>query len=103
MYKISADIKADKITTDKLPFLETYGYNCKPQPHTKGEMIGDTEDWSSYSFEFGVSQKCAAVVVRLRRAESRQIDNKISGHLWLKNLQIEATGEKFMVLDPHAI
>jgi len=103
IYRLSADIKTDRLTTDQLPFIETYGYNCKSQPYKKGVMVATKQDWTNYTLEFGVSQNCVAAVVRLRRLESTQIDNKISGHLWVKNIQIESTGEKFMVLDPHAI
>ncbi len=103
IYRLSADIKSDRLTTDQLPFIETYGYKCKSQPYKKGEMVAPNQDWTNYTFEFGVSQNCAAAVVHIRRLESRQIDNKISGHLWIKNLRIESTGDKFMVLDPHSI
>lgn len=103
IYRLSADIKSDRLTTDQLPYIETYGYKCKSQPYKKGEMVATKQDWTNYAFEFGVSQNCAAAVVRLRRRESTHIDNKISGHLWIKNLQIESTGDKFMVPDPHAI
>jgi len=41
-----------------------------------------------YQRDFEVPEDCAAIVVRLRRNESLQIDNKLAGQLWLKNIII---------------
>ena len=48
---------------------------------------------------FGVPGGCDAVVIRLRRKESRHIDNKLAGKIWLRNFTIRKTGENFTILD----
>ena len=59
-------------------------------------MVATDQDWSNYTIEFGVPQNCSAMVVRLRRLESRHLDNKISGKLWLRNIAISETGEGYL-------
>lgn len=97
-YELSAEFKSQKLTTDQRPFLEVYGYKCKA-PHTKMAMVEPEQDWTQSTVIFSVPQECAAVVVRLRRVESRHIDNKLAGQVWLRNLAITPTGEDFTILD----
>jgi len=97
-YNLSADMKSKKLTTDQRPFIEVYGYKCEAS-HTKSEMVTTNQDWSNYTIEFDVPKNCSAMVVRLRRIESRHLDNKMSGKLWLRNMAISATGEKTRILD----
>lgn len=98
MYEFTGQYKTKSLTTDQRPFIEVYGYKCKT-PYAKSEMVEADTDWTNVKFSFGVSDDCNAVVVRLRRHESRMIDNKLSGQLWLKNFEMLETGDSFTVLD----
>ena len=100
MYEFTGEYKTKNLTTDQRPFIDVHGYNCKT-PYIKSEMVEANEDWKNTKFVFGVSDECDAVVVRMRRVESRQIDNKLSGQLWLRNFQIEQTGEVYTAFDDY--
>ena len=97
-YRLSADMKSKKLTTDQRPFIEVYGYKCDA-PRTNSEMVMAEQDWSNHFIEFEVPQSCSAMVVRLRRIESRHLDNKISGKLWVRNIAISEIEEGHAVLD----
>ena len=97
-YTLTADIKSKKLTTDQRPFFQVYGYKCDA-PIEKSEMVATDQNWSSYTLDFSVPQNCSAMVVRLRRFESRHLDNKMSGKLWLRNMAISETGEGDNFLD----
>ena len=97
-YKLSAEMRSKKLTTDQRPFWQVYGYKCDAA-NKKSEMVATDQDWLNYTIEFGVPLDCSAMVVRLRRLESRHLDNKISGKLWLKNLAISEMGEEYFILD----
>ncbi len=75
------------MTTDQRPYLEVYGYKCTMQ-NTRTDMVASNQDWQQYQIDFAVPEDCAAIVVRLRRNESLQIDSKLAGQLWLKNIAI---------------
>lgn len=86
-YRLTTTMKSQKLTTDKRPYFEVYGYKCKMK-RGRSEMVEADQDWTSYQLDFEVPTDCSAVVIRLRRSESLQIDNKLSGQLWLKNVAI---------------
>ncbi len=86
-YTLTMQCKSDKLTTDQTPFFEVYGFKCK-MDYAKSEMVASTQEWQTQNLDFTVPEECSAVVVRLRRRESTQIDNKLSGKLWLANLEI---------------
>ncbi|WP_458774914.1 hypothetical protein [Desulforhopalus sp. 52FAK] len=98
MYEFTGEYKTRNLTTDQRPFIEVYGYQCK-NPYRKSEMVEASEDWTNIHIAFGVSDECQALVVRLRRLESRRIDNKLSGQLWLRNFEIVQTGELYTAFD----
>ncbi len=98
VYELTAEIASKKLTTDQRPFLEVYGYRCQTF-RANSEMVLPDQEMVPIAFRFGVPEDCNAIVVRLRRKESRQIDNKLSGQLWLGNLAITDTGEGFSILD----
>ena len=93
-YRLTANIKTDKLTTDQRPYLEVYGYQCGNFPYAKSEMMQPSQQWEKITLDFEVPADCAAVVVRMRRDESTQIDSKISGHLWLADMAINPTSSK---------
>ncbi len=97
MYRLSAEMKSKKLTTDQRPFIEVYGYKCDA-PHANTQMVMAEQNWSNYFIEFEVPRTCSAMVVRLRRVESRHLDNKISGKLWVRNIAISEIEERHAVL-----
>ncbi len=97
-YELSGEMKSHKLTTDQRPFWEIYGYKCKAE-YAKSDMVAPDQEWTEFLVEFGVPQKCAAMIVRLRRKESNQLDNKISGKLWLKNFSISEIADDYTILD----
>lgn len=103
IYRLAMEYKSNKLTTDQRPHIEIYGYKCNNQPHKKSEMFEPTQDWISVNLEFGVVQNCSAVAVRIRRNKSRHIDNKISGHLYLRNITISPIGEEYLFVDEDEI
>jgi hypothetical protein len=96
VYELSAELASKRLTTDQRPFLEVYGYKCKSL-YANSEMVLPDQEMTPVAFRFGVPEECNAIAVRLRRKESRQIDSKISGQLWLSNLAITDTGEGFSI------
>ncbi len=97
-YQLTAELKSERLTTDQRPFLEVYGYKCK-MAYARSEMIEPDQDWAEYKVNFGVPGECSAVVVRLRRKESRHIDNKLAGKMWLREFRITETNDDFTLLD----
>ncbi len=98
VYILKGKIKTAKLTTDQLPFLEATGYKCKA-PYSKTEMVMGDQPWTDVYLQLGVPEECDAMLIRLRRKESIQIDNKLAGDLWLANFEIAETGELFTILD----
>jgi len=88
-YQLTAEFKSEKLTTDQRPYLEVYGNGCTMQK-VRTEMVAPNQDWQQYQVDFEVPEDCAAIVVRLRRNESLQIDSKLAGQLWLKNIVISS-------------
>ncbi len=88
-YQFSAMMKSQKLTTDQRPFFQIYGYGsgCSMRTRNFG-MVAPTQSWKKETQLFDVPCGCSAVVLRLRREESRQIDNKMSGKLWVKDVNI---------------
>ncbi len=97
-YRLTVDMRSKKLTTDQLPFFEVYGYKCEA-PQVKTEMVLAEQNWVNHSVEFDVPQDCSAMVIRLRRNESRHLDNKISGKFWVRNVAVTEIGEAHTVLD----
>ena len=97
-YELSAEFKSQKLTTDQRPFLEVYGYKCK-MVYAKSEMVDPDQEWTERKINFSVPGECDAVVIRLRRNESRHIDNKLAGKIWLRKFVIRETGESFKTPD----
>lgn len=92
-YQLTAEFKSAKMTTDQRPYLEISGYKCT-MPNARTDMVAPNQDWQQYQIDFAVPEDCAAIVVRLRRNESLQIDSKLAGQLWMKNIVISSVGEQ---------
>jgi len=97
-YMLSYECKSRKLSTNQRPFLKVYGYKCK-MSSIKSAMFESDQDWGQYNMTFNVPQECSALVVRLRRKESRHIDNKLEGEFWLRNIAITDIDESSTALD----
>ncbi len=91
-YRFTVQQKTAKITTDQRPFWEVYGYKCQME-RAAAPMVAIDQDWAETALEFTVPDECSAVVLRLRRTESRMLDNKIAGQLWIREPQLTAIEE----------
>lgn len=99
-YTLSFEAKAKDLTTDQRPFVKLYGHKCSG-PTLRSDMVKPTQDWTKYEIRFDAPQDCNSIIVRLRRNESRNIDNKISGSIWLRMFEITDMGESS--LDDHEL
>ena len=98
VYTFKAKAKTAKLSTEQLPYWEIHGFKCKGL-YQKTEMVQREQGWTDTALSFGVPEACDAIRLRLRRKESTQIDNKLSGDIWLTGLEIEETDEYFTILD----
>jgi len=98
VYHLKGKIKTAKLSTDQRPFLQAYGYQCKSIT-TKTEMVDSDQEWTDVFLQINVAEACDAMIVRLRRRESTQIDNKLAGDIWLTGFEIAETSEHFTILD----
>jgi len=97
-YRLRGQWKSKALTTDQRPFVEVYGYKCKA-PQVKTEMVADDQPWGSFDLLFRVPEECKAMVVRIRRNLSQQIDNQLGGDLWLTNFEISAMGTPSTIIE----
>lgn len=91
-YQFSASMKSQKLTTDQRPFFQISGYGCAMKP-VDFQMAEPSQEWTRDIENFEVPCGCSAVVLCLRREASRQIDNKMSGKLWVKDVSITSDCE----------
>jgi tetratricopeptide (TPR) repeat protein len=86
-YILTAEMKAQKMTTNERPFLEVTGYKCKAA-EANSEMVAPDQDWTEHQVVVYVPEECWAVFVSLRRKESDHIESKLAGQLWVRNFVI---------------
>ncbi len=98
VYLLKGKVKTTKLSTDQRPFFQAYGYHCESVA-TQTEMVESDQDWRDIYLQINVPEDCDAMIIRLRRRESNQIDNKLAGDIWLAGFEIEETGEHFTILD----
>jgi len=98
VYLLKGKVKTAKLSTDQRPFLQAYGYQCKSTA-TKTEMVASDQEWTDVYLQINVPEECDAMIIRLRRHESTQIDNKMAGDIWLAGFEIVETREHFTILD----
>ena len=87
IYLLSAEMKSEKLTTNQRPYLEVAGYKCQ-MTAAQSKMVEPDQEWTRQLVAVMVPEECNAVQVRLRRNESRHIDSKLAGQLWLRDVAI---------------
>lgn len=98
VYLLKGKVKTAKLSTDQRPFFQAFGYQCKSTP-TKTEMMRSDQDWTDVYLQMNMPEECDAMIVRLRRLESAQIDSRLAGDVWLADFEITETKEQFTILD----
>jgi tetratricopeptide (TPR) repeat protein len=89
-FTLSGELKSRGLTTDQTPFIEVVGRDCSM--HFATEMVQTDQDWTLFKLPFTVPEECnQGIIVRVRRRPSRNIDNLISGDLWLTKFSLQAT------------
>lgn len=96
-YSLTGWLKTEKLTTDQRPYLEIVGYQCTIPP-AKTEMIAKSQPWTPFTLTINVPEGCEAVQLRVRRDPSNHLDNLLAGDLWLRDLELQDTGEHFSIL-----
>lgn len=92
-YRLSYWWKSQGLTTDQTPFVEVVGYE-DPRLRAKGPAIPTgTQDWQPAEVVFRTPDECHAVIVVLRRLQSRRFDSSIDGILWLDDFQLSLIAE----------
>jgi len=91
-YRLTGQVKTDKLTTDQRPYLEVAGFQC-PMAPVRTAIVAASQPWTKLALPFEVPAECRAIEVRVRRDRSTHLDNRLGGDLWLQRLAIEKTGE----------
>ncbi|XOF32892.1 MAG: tetratricopeptide repeat protein [Candidatus Electrothrix sp. YB6] len=87
---LSGELRSHALTTDQKPFIEVLGRDCELRSDT--DMVQADQDWTRFTLPFTVPEECGqGVMVLVRRRPSRNIDNLISGDLWLTNFSLQET------------
>ena len=89
-YRLKGQWKSLSLTTDQRPFVEVIGHKCEAEP-ARTEMIEPSQPWREFRLDFTVPAECHAMMVRVRRTASLQIDNQLGGELWLAELGLTPT------------
>ena len=80
-YRISAQIRTDRLTTRNGALLEVLGQSC-PSLLVRSEVITGTNDWRQLELEFATPADCSLIKIGIKREQSEKFDNKISGQVW---------------------
>ena len=91
-YVLSGQVQSRGLTTDQKPFIEVRGLHCSMPPAATA-MMPDDQKWTPFTLEFTVPDQCHGVQVRIRRRASNNLDNKISGDVWLTDFAIRRTDQ----------
>jgi len=87
-YHLSAYWKGKKLTTDQRPYVELLPYGCAGAGSKSAIIDADTGGWQEVQLEMQVPEECHAVLFRLRRQQSLQIDNRLSGDFWMTGVNL---------------
>jgi Carbohydrate binding domain len=86
-YRLSGQIRTDKLTTHNGVLLEVLGQGCS-FPTVSSEVVTGTNDWRPLEIEFTPPANCSLVKIGIKREQSQKFDNKISGTVWLDKFEM---------------
>ncbi|MEZ4547523.1 MAG: hypothetical protein R3B51_07320 [Thermodesulfobacteriota bacterium] len=90
-YELSSNMKSKGLTTRNGLFWDVscWGPGGSGSMHTRtGEVLG-TSDWHEVSTSFKTPPGCEYVVIRLRRQPDNDLGRKITGPVWIDNVELE--------------
>jgi hypothetical protein len=86
-YRCSASLRSEALNTDQGVFLRIYDLKDRQLLDLATEPISGTEDWRQVSADFSVAGEPRLMRIAVARNQSRQFDGKISGSVWLDDVQ----------------
>lgn len=86
-YRLQAYVKTESLTTTSGIFLAVEGLHCSGLSG-RSDVISGTNFWREVKVDFQVPQDCLAAVIKIRRARSHKLDNKITGTAWIDSLSL---------------
>ena len=93
-YTLQGSIRTRNISTDQKPYLEISGYSCKAK-RFQTKMVLDNQEGQEFSLPFRTPKECNAMILRLRRNKSNNLDNLLSGDFWMKNITVNRIDRTF--------
>lgn len=87
-YTLSGFIKTDALTTTNGIIMSVEGHNCTGL-YRSTEAVTGTNFWKQVNLDFDAPSGCQAVTVRMRRAKSNKLDNKIGGTAWIDGISLK--------------
>jgi hypothetical protein len=81
-------MRTEDLSTDQGVFVEVLAREPKGLLVRTEPVLGSS-DWTVAEAEFEVPEGSGQAMIRLRRRESQQIDNRLRGKVWLDSVRIE--------------
>jgi hypothetical protein len=91
-YSLRGHIKTDSLTTTNGVFVNVYGHQCSGI-NKNSDIITGTNLWREVTIDFETPSECNAVVVRVQRARSNKLHNKIEGTAWIDLITLKQIRE----------
>ncbi|MGB7490805.1 MAG: O-antigen ligase family protein [Thermoanaerobaculia bacterium] len=87
-FRLTQKLRSEDLSTDQGVFVEVLARDPSGLLARTEPVLG-TRDWAAAEVEFTVPEGSGRVMIRLRRRQSQQIDNRIRGKVWLDSVKIE--------------
>ena len=92
-YRVQGYWRSQQLSTDQRPFLELLPYACGGAA-VRTEKVAPDTDWHRFQLELQAPAECQALLLRIRRLASIQIDNRLGGDFWLAQLQLSSLADE---------
>ncbi|MGB5658462.1 MAG: hypothetical protein WBO54_03195, partial [Thermoanaerobaculia bacterium] len=87
-FRLTLKMRVEDLSTDQGVFVEVLARDPSGLLARTEPVLG-TRDWVPAEAEFTVPEGSGRAMIRLRRRQSQQIDNRIRGKAWLDSVKIE--------------
>ena len=88
-YRLRFGIRTEEVSTEEGIYLELLSRDPS-QSLFESEQFRGTNDWTRIGAMFMMPEGSGRAILRLRRRQSRQIDNKIRGKVWVDSVTVNA-------------
>jgi tetratricopeptide (TPR) repeat protein len=95
-YRVSGQVRTDRLTTQNGVLLEVLGQDC-PSLAIRSEVVTGTNDWRLLDLEFTTPAACSLIYIGVKREHSEKFDNKISGDVWLDEFKMTEVNDRAKV------